>query len=85
MSLFALNVLKDDYLEAGNLGEDELYQDGNDKWILDTHVHGLEPARRFCIGLAKQIEILDSEDAEKLRAEIRRYILDDLSLYLQKH
>ena len=85
MSLFALNVLKDDYLEAGNLGEDELYQDGNDKWILDTHVHGLEPARRFCIGLAKQIEILDSEDVEKLRAEIRRYILDDLSLYLQKH
>jgi hypothetical protein len=37
-------------------------------------VYGLIPVRRFYLGLADKIEILDTEDSETLKADIREYL-----------
>ena len=47
-------------------------------WILDTTLYGLGAVRRFYLGLADQIEILDSEDSEVLKAEILAFTRDSI-------
>ena len=77
MSIAALNNLREEYSNVKNLPEKELYQISPTRWILDTTLHGLGAVRRFYIGLADQIEILDTEDADTLR--------DDIKSFIEKH
>lgn len=70
MKVGARNYLLEEYSCADSLPKEEFYKDGRDHWILDTTLYGLGAVRRFYLGLADQIEILDSEDSEKLKAEI---------------
>lgn len=79
MTIAALNSLREEYSDACNLPPEELYRTGSGTWILDTRLHGLGAARRFCIGLADQVKILDTEDSDKLRAEIRRFVSGHLT------
>lgn len=74
MSIAALNCLREEYSDTKNLPESELYQVSPERWILDTTLHGLGAVRRFYLGLADQIDILDTEDADKLREEIRVFV-----------
>ena len=74
MSIAALNCLREEYSDTKNLPESELYQVSPERWILDTTLHGLGAVRRFYLGLADQIDILDTEDADKLREEIRAFV-----------
>ena len=76
MEVGARNYLLEEYSNAKNLPLEEFYPDPEspDKWILDTHLHGLGAIRRFYLGLADKIEILDSEDSEALKEEIRSYV-----------
>ena len=74
MSIAALNCLREEYSDTRNLPESELYQVSPERWILDTTLHGLGAVRRFYLGLADQIDILDTEDADKLREEIRAFV-----------
>lgn len=53
---------------------DELYQEDDTHWILDTTVHGLGPLRWYYLMLADKIEILDSPAAEALKEEVRRFV-----------
>ena len=73
MSIAALNCLREEYSDTKNLPENELYQVSPERWVLDTVLHGLGAVRRFYLGLADQIDILDTEDADKLREEIRTF------------
>lgn len=73
MSIAALNCLLEEYSDAKNLPKEELYQVSPERWILNTHLHGLGAVRRFCLGLADEVEILDTEDAPALRSEIREF------------
>ena len=79
LSLLALNNLKEEYSNVKNLPEEELYQVSPERWILDTHLHGLGAVRRFYLGLADQIEILDTEDSEELKKYIKEYVISNLS------
>lgn len=54
--------------------------DGPNHWILDTVVYGWDAVRRFYLGLAANIEILDSEDSDALKANIRSYIEANLDV-----
>ena len=74
MKVAAKNYFFEEYSCAEKLPESEFYKDGRDHWILDTHLNGLGAVRRFYLGLADQIEILESEDSEKLKKEIAEYI-----------
>ena len=74
MKVGARNCFLEEYSCAESLPKEEFYKDGHDHWILDTTVYGLGALRRFYLGLADQIEILDSEDSETLKQEIRRFI-----------
>ena len=74
LDVLARNCLLEEYSCAGDLPENELYKDGANHWILDTVVYGWDAVRRFYLGLAADIEILDTEDSEELKAEIRSYI-----------
>ena len=82
MDVGAKNYLLEEYSRAEKLPREEFYEEKKDKWILDTHVYGLEAVRRFYLGLADKIEILDTEDSEKLKKNIAdyvsRYIGEDL-------
>lgn len=78
MSIAALNCLREEYSDTKNLPETELYQVSPERWILDTTLHGLGAVRRFYLGLADQIEIMDTEDADKLREEIRIFMKKNL-------
>lgn len=73
MSIAAMNNLREEYSNVASLPPAELYQLSPERWILDTTLHGLAAARRFYMGLADHIEILDTEDADKLREEIRSF------------
>lgn len=85
MSLGAYNNLKEEYSDTENLPEEELYSvfvnKVNDKGepyveerkILDTTLHGLGAVCRFYLGLAKEINILDTEDKAAFLQELRRY------------
>ncbi|MGN1215103.1 MAG: WYL domain-containing protein [Candidatus Cryptobacteroides sp.] len=79
MKISALNCLLEEYSDAKNLPEEELYQESPDSWILDTRLHGLEGVRRFYLGLADQIEILDTEDSEELKEAIRDFVTGNLA------
>lgn len=74
MSISALNNLREEYPSAKNLPESELYQISKERWILDTYLHGLGAVRRFYLGLADQIEILDTEDSDELKKSIKEFI-----------
>ncbi|MBR6933417.1 MAG: hypothetical protein IKH49_08965, partial [Bacteroidales bacterium] len=58
--------------------ETELYEEKKNKWILDTWVNGLGAVRRFYLGLADKIEILDTEDSEALLTDIARFVNENL-------
>ena len=73
MKVGAVNTLLEDYSCAEDLPAEEFYKESDDKWILDTHLFGLDAVRRFYMGLADKIEILDSEDADELRKVIADY------------
>ena len=74
MHVRAKNYFLEEYSCAEKLPKEEFYQEGKDTWILDTHVSGLGAVRRFYLGLADQIEILDTEDSEELKKDIADYI-----------
>lgn len=78
MSIAALNSLREEYSNTKNLPETELYQISPERWVLDTTLHGLGAVRRFYLGLADQIKILDTEDAHLLRKEVKRFIDENL-------
>ena len=73
MDVGAVNTLLEDYSCAEDLPAEEFYKESEDKWILDTRLFGLDAVRRFYMGLADKIEILDSEDADSLRKVIADY------------
>lgn len=66
MSNRAKNLLMEEYPKA--MGSVCASDDG--RWILDTEVYDIAGAGRFVMGLAKDIEILESPE---LREYIRRY------------
>ena len=74
MKVAAKNYFYEEYSWAEKLPPEEFYKDGRDHWILDTWMNGLGAVRRFYLGLADQIEILDSEDSDKLKKEIDDFI-----------
>lgn len=67
------NILLEEYPLAASLPANELYPEGG-SWILDTVVQGLVSVRRFYLGLADDIEILDTEDAAALKKYIQTSI-----------
>ena len=73
MAVGAKNYLLEEYSCAEQLPPEQLYDDGEGNWILDTTVYGLGAVRRFYLGLADKIEILDTEDSDKLKAEIAAF------------
>ena len=73
MDIGAVNNLMEEYSCAELLPKEEFYREKNNKWILDTHLYGLEAVRRFYMGLADKIEILDTEDSEELKRVITEY------------
>ena len=72
----ARNYLLEEYSCAERLPESEFYPDPDkkDKWILDTHLNGLAAVRRFYLGLADKIEILETEDSEALKEDVAEYV-----------
>ena len=74
MEVGAKNYLLEEYSCACKLPKDELYEDADGTWILDTTVNGLGAVRRFYLGLADKIEILESEDSEELKEDITKYV-----------
>ena len=79
MDVGARNYLLEEYSCAEKLPESELYEEKKNKWILDTWVNGLGAVRRFYLGLADKIEILDTEDSEELKADIAAYVAEYIS------
>lgn len=79
----ARNYLIEVYSNAKNLSENELYEESDGKWILDTRLQGLGAMRRFFLGLADKIEILPTEDSEKLQNDIRKYVAQNLDEYIK--
>lgn len=74
MTIAALNNLREEYSNTKNLPKEELYQISPERWILDTTLHGFGAVRRFYLGLADQIEIMDTEDSEMLKKEIATFV-----------
>ncbi len=71
LSLRAKNLL----LEEFPLAEPGITQEG-EHWMFDSMVCKMEGVGRFCIGLANEIEILDSPELEKyVRDFISKYFL----------
>lgn len=81
MSIYALNNLKEEYSGASELPAKELYPEDADgeKWILDTTLHGLDAARRFYLGMADQVEIMDTEDSYRLKDAVADFVRTNLS------
>ena len=75
LSIRAKNLLIEEYPLAEK--EIELI---DDKWILDTNVRCLEGVGRFVIGLAGDINIIDSPSLE---AYIQNYIEEHLKRYIK--
>lgn len=80
MDIAAKNYLLEEYSCAEKLPKDELYEESRDKWILDTHLNGFGAVRRFYLGLADKIEILDTEDSEALEKDIADYVRENILL-----
>ena len=71
LSLRAKNLL----LEEFPLAEAFVHQE-KEKWVFDGVVGPLEGVGRFCIGLAKDVKVVDSPELEK-------YISDYINDYLK--
>lgn len=78
MEIGAYNYLIEEYSMAKNLPTTELYMEEDGHWILDTHLHGLGAIRRFYMGLADKIEILETEDSAALLEVIDKYMNTNL-------
>lgn len=78
MDVGAKNYLLEEYSCAEKLPKEEFYEEKNNKWILDTHVNGLGAVRRFYLGLADKIDILDTEDSEALKKDISDYVAKNI-------
>lgn len=74
LDVMAYNYLVEHFAGARHLPENELYQEDNTHWILETTVHGLGPLRWYYIMLADKIQILDSPAAEALKEEVRKFV-----------
>ena len=74
MDVGAKNYLMEEYSCAEKLPKEEFYEEEKNKWILDTQVNGLGAVRRFYLGLADKIEILDTEDTPEIRREIDAFV-----------
>ena len=79
MDVGARNYLLEEYSCAERLPANELYEEKKNKWILDTHVNGLGAVRRFYLGLADKIDILDSEDSDELKESINSFVQNNVS------
>jgi hypothetical protein len=77
----ARNYLLEEYSCAERLPAEEFYPDPekNNKWILDTHLNGLAAVRRFYLGLADKIEILETEDSEALKEDVAEFVRRNVS------
>ena len=71
LSIRAKNLLVEEY----PLAERDLRRDG-DRWILDTQVCGFAGVRRFYLGLAEEIEIVDSPE---FAASVSAYVAENFS------
>lgn len=80
MDVGARNYLLEEYSCAEQLPPCELYEEKKDKWILDTRVNGLGAVRRFYLGLADKIEILDTEDSDELKISISDFVRKNISM-----
>lgn len=70
LSIMAKNLLIEEY----PLAEKDIRKEG-DKWILETMVSGLEGVGRFFLGLAHEINILESDELkEYTRKFVERYL-----------
>lgn len=78
MEIGAYNYLIEEYSMAKTLPPTELYMEKDGYWILDTHLHGLGAIRRFYLGLADKMEILETEDSEALINDINTYIANNI-------
>lgn len=78
MEVGAYNYLIEEYSMAKNLPSNELYMEEDGHWILDTHLHGLGAIRRFYLGLANKMEILETEDSAALLEDIKKYLSKNL-------
>ena len=68
LSIRAKNILIEEYpLAARDIRKENGY------WILETGVYDYAGVCRFYLGLADKIEILDTEDSDKLKEDIRKY------------
>ena len=74
----AKNYLLEEYSCAEKLPKEEFYEEKKNKWILDTHVNGLGAVRRFYLGLADKIEILDTEDSEELKKAVSDFLKEHM-------
>ncbi len=74
----AKNYLLEEYSCAEKLPKEEFYEEKKNKWILDTHVNGLGAVRRFYLGLADKIEILDTEDSEELKRAVSDFLKEHM-------
>ena len=79
MAVAAKNYLVEEYSCAENLPKEELYEEKKDVWILDTRLNGLDAVRRFYLGLADRIEILDTEDSDALKAAIAKFVAENIA------
>ena len=82
LDIRAKNYLVEEYPEAARLGADELYQSG-DRWILDTKVSNVIGVRRFFIGLADKVEILETEDSEAIKRNVREFLEESVAPSLE--
>jgi len=74
MDITAKNSLCDEYPAVNSLAEDSFYYlDEEQMWVLDTELQGLEAMRRFYMGYADRIEILESKDSDKLIKYIKEF------------
>ena len=78
MDIAAKNYLLEEYSCAEKLPKEELYEESRDKWILDTNLNGFGAVRRFYLGLADKIEILETEDSEALKKDISDFIAENI-------
>lgn len=66
MTLRAKNLLVEEF----PLAEPDIHQEG-DKWIFDGPVSAMEGVGRFCIGLARDVKVLESDELKKY---IKEYV-----------
>lgn len=79
----AKNYLLEEYPLSKHLSAAEFYRIGEGeetRWILDTYISNVVGVRRFYIGLADKIDILETEDSEKIHEEIQSF----MNQYIEK-